>query len=414
MSWPDTYLDARFRGVVFDCLSMDEEVARATVAHSYPFRDGADIEDLGLQATRHHVRATLFGVDADHQLQLLKDALDLPGMGELVHPIYGLLQVVVEGYKPAFDADNTDSVALDITFIESAPRAAFFDLAIPEAQIAAMTLPMDSALATTASGFAQTLRGLLAKANNNRLTQFLAVISQTLTQAAQLGAAVQNTAQSYLDMPASLISELHGALSTLMPNRGAISMTANAPTATGTASAGQVSVFDFYAAQQRILLATPISPTAAASNTPEAVLLAVNVQTVRALVLAQSAQTVLVAELAAPVATAPQLEAMVNVVRHALQGQIDAVQAVYPLELARPIIESLKDTALAVQQAARRVIETRPPLLVRPSPVAGNLRLVAHALYHDHRRAPELLRLNPALRQPNFIQPGDAINAFSK
>jgi prophage DNA circulation protein len=407
MSWPDTYLEARFRGVVFDLISTGEEVARATVAHSYPFRDGAEIEDLGLQANRHSVRATVFGINADRQLQQLKDALDQPGVGELVHPVYGLLQVVVDGYHPAFDADNTDSVALDITFIESAPRTPFFDLAIPEAKIDALTAATNEVFTQASNAYAITLRDILAVANNNRLTQLAATISQTIAQVAQISSAVQNTAHSYLDMPASLMSDLNSMLGALVPHVGLSSST----------GMGQVSIQNFSAAQSQLAQATAVTPLASGTPTvtqQDTALLTVNAQLVAALALAQAAQAVLAAELAQPLATPPQIEAMANAVRASLQVQIDALASLYPLELSRPIIESLKNTALLIQQAAQLVIETRPPLLIRPSPVAGNLRLIAHALYGDHTRAPELARLNAAIRQPNFIQQGDALNAFAK
>ncbi|MEI7456553.1 MAG: DNA circularization N-terminal domain-containing protein [Nitrosomonadales bacterium] len=405
MSWPSSYIEASFRGIPFDLLSTGEEVARATVAHSYPFRDGAEIEDLGLQATHHQVRATLFGINADYDLQQLKAALDMPGMGELSHPVYGKFNAVVEGYHPAFDADNTDSVSLDITFVEDSPRAVkTFAKVIPEAKIDAITTATDKALTASSVSFAQTLRGILAAANNNRLTQLAATISQTMAQVAQISQAVQSTVQSYLDMPASLMSDLNTMMGALVPHVGAT-------------STGQVSVQNFSAAQSQFAVATAVTPLA--TGTPaviqqDAALITVNAQLVAALSLTQAAQAVLASELAQPQATSMQIEAMTAVVRGQLQTQIDALSALYPLELSRPIIESLKDTALLIQQAAQLVIETRPPLTMRPSPVTGNLRLIAHALYGDHTRAPELARLNTAIRQPNFIQQGDALNAFAQ
>jgi len=135
---------------------------------------------------------------------------------------------------------------------------------------------------------------------------------------------------------------------------------------------------------------------------------------VASVTLVDVAQAVLTAELATPTATPTQIEAMANDLRSNLQAQIEAATALYPLELSYPLVDSLKTVAYRLQQAAQQVIETRPPLLTRPSPVAGNLRLIAHALYGDHSRAPELSRLNPALRHPNFIQQGDKINAFAQ
>lgn len=399
MPWPDSYLDARFRGISFDCIAADEDVQRATVQHSYPYQDGAEVEDLGLQAARFSVRATLFGVDTDRLLQQLKEALDAPGAGELVHPVYGLLNVVVESYKPAFDANNTDSVALDIVFIETVKRAAFFDLAIPEAKIDAVAAASDTAFTAAANAYALGLREILAAANNSRLMQLSALVSQTADQLAQLGSAMKNTAQSYLDLPLLFMADMRSVMRMVIP------------------PAGLVSLQSFSAAQSR--LSAAIAPPAFASGTAattkqDAAFIQTSLNVLASTTLAETAQAVLAAELMQPTATPLQIETMGNTVREQLQAQIDVVAALYPPERARPLIEALKDIALQVQQAARLVIEARPPLLVKAASVSGNYRLIAHALYGDHARAPELARLNPALRSPNFIQQGDSLNVFAR
>ena len=39
---------ASYRGVRFDVVSVDDNLERATITHAYPFVNGGDIEDLGL------------------------------------------------------------------------------------------------------------------------------------------------------------------------------------------------------------------------------------------------------------------------------------------------------------------------------------------------------------------------------
>ena len=433
MPWPSNYLEASFRDIPFDCISTGEEVARATVAHSYPFQDGAEVEDLGLQATCHSVRAILFGLNAERRLQQLKDALDAAGAGDFVHPIYGLLHVMVESYKPAFDADNTDSVALDIRFIETAKPTAFFDLAIPEAKSDALSSAVEASFVAASMAVSFNLRELLAQANNSRVMQLATTLSTTMAQVAQLSAAVQNAAQSYLDMPTMLLSDMRRMMTTLVPHLSlsrspaslagfaAANAQLNLASASPILAAGTpASVLSDTAllsfnAQLNLASASPIL----AAGTPASVLsdtalLSFNAQLTATLVLAQAAQAVLLAELASPLSSPAAIEAMSNVVRTQLQTQLDAAQAIYPLELSRPLVESLKNTALALQQLATLIIVARPPLLLRAVPVAGNFRLLAHALYGDHARAAELARLNPLLRQPNFIAQGDLLYAFAK
>ncbi len=401
MPWPSNYLEASFRDIPFDCISTGEEVTRATVAHSYPFQDGAEVEDLGLQATRHSVRAISFGLNAERRLHQLKNALAAPGAGDFVHPIYGLLHVMVESYKPAFDADNTDSVALDISFIETAKPTAFFDLAIPEAKSDALSSAVEASFVAASTAVSFNLRELLAQANNSRLMQLAATLSSTMAQVAQLSAAVQNTAQSYLDMPATLLSDMRRMMTALVPHL----------------SRSPASLQGFAAAHTQLNLASAqpiLAAGAPASVLSDTALLSFNAQLTATLVLAQAAQAVLLAELASPLSSPAAIEAMSNVVRTQLQTQLAAAQAIYPLELSRPLVESLKNIALALQQLATLIIVARPPLLLRASPVAGNFRLLAHAWYGDHTRAAELARLNPLLRLPNFIAQGDLLYAFAK
>lgn len=405
--WPDSYLDASFRGVTFDCLSVQVEVQRATVAHSYPFLDGAEVEDLGLNAARYSLRAMLMGKDADARLSQLQAALDAPGPGELQHPVYGVLQVVVDSYRPAFEAESSDSVALDITFIEDAIRVHSFTDVIPEAQIEAVTQATDTASATGGDAYARQMRERLANANNSRLLQLADNLGRSMGQVAQFSRALQNTIQSYLDLPATLIGGFRAMLSALVP-------TISLP---GSSALFPPTVSGYAAASARIAQATAFAPLpagASAAVSGDAALMQSQAHLAAALTLAQAAQAVLAAELATPAATPPQIEAMTASVRAALQAQIDAQAALYPLETSRPVIEALKTTALQIQTAALRVIAARPPLAVKPAPVYGNYRLQAHALYGDHARAAELARLNPACRLPNFIAQGDALNAFDR
>lgn len=408
MSWPDSYLPASFRGVAFECLSTSPEVTRSTVAHSYPFRDGAEIEDLGLQATRHSLRAMLFGANAEAQYQQLLVALEAPGPGELSHPVHGQLQVVVESVRPSFDADNTDSVTLEITFVEDGTRVHVFGAVIPEATLDSVTLATDASWLSAADAFARSMRDLLAVANNNRVTQLVSTLGAVMNQVAALGAAAQNTVQSYLDMPAGMLSDLRQMTAGVLPTES--SGVSGSPLVPASAAGFE---------QARGRLSQVSSFTTLASGTPIATaqdtqLIRAQVQLCAALTLAESAQRVLTVELAAPTATPPMIEAITNTVRSSLQAQIDVLSALYPLETARPLVESLKTVAYRLQQAAQQVIEKRPPLVVKPAPVAGNFRLIAHALYGDHARAAELARLNPLIRRPNFIQQGDALNAFAR
>ena len=80
----------------------------------------------------------------------------------------------------------------------------------------------------------------------------------------------------------------------------------------------------------------------------------------------------------------------------------------------QPVVNGLKDIALAVQELGTTVITQRPPLTTRTVEADCNLHLLAHLWYADYSRASELLRLNPTLRNPNALKAGDVLNAYSR
>ncbi len=46
--WTMPIQQASFKGVRFDVLAVDDSFERAVVEHAYPFVNGADLEDMGL------------------------------------------------------------------------------------------------------------------------------------------------------------------------------------------------------------------------------------------------------------------------------------------------------------------------------------------------------------------------------
>ncbi|MEQ1967357.1 DNA circularization N-terminal domain-containing protein [Xenorhabdus nematophila] len=83
--------------------------------------------------------------------------------------------------------------------------------------------------------------------------------------------------------------------------------------------------------------------------------------------------------------------------------------------LWRGVVSQLKHIALELQTLAIIVMNRRPPLTRRTvTSSTTNLYLLAHEWYGDYRRAAELARLNPWLRDPNAIKTGDILNAYTR
>ncbi len=104
---------------------------------------------------------------------------------------------------------------------------------------------------------------------------------------------------------------------------------------------------------------------------------------------------------------------MVGATRERIQAAIDDATAVLPAYRAHPVAEALRDTALAVQELGRTVIHLHPPMVATTVTSPCNLHLLAHRLYGDYTRAEELARLNPGIRNPNFLARGQIVRRYA-
>lgn len=59
--WTAPLQRASYRGVRFEVMSVDDEITRATIEHAYPFVNGADVEDLGLNPLTVRLQAVFYG-----------------------------------------------------------------------------------------------------------------------------------------------------------------------------------------------------------------------------------------------------------------------------------------------------------------------------------------------------------------
>lgn len=96
MSWRDKLRPASFRGVAFDTLESSFQGGRRGQHHEYPARDRGYVEDLGLTDHRIRLEAILIGDDYMERRDELIAALEEPGAGELIHPFYDFIEVMVD------------------------------------------------------------------------------------------------------------------------------------------------------------------------------------------------------------------------------------------------------------------------------------------------------------------------------
>lgn len=407
MAWKDSLLEASFRGAVFDCILTDDSADRATAAHAYPYVDGADVEDLGRGARKVSVQAIFFGDDYEQQMRAFIRVLDEPGEGDLQHPVFGYMFVQLNGYRIHHEADNVDQASITLEFTESTPGQPFFDQSLASQKADAISQHGDIATAAAASASA----GLVDSLHTANPLASLDALRQAMTGpllAAQ--SKVRGVLTSGLDVlayPQAWGNDISALVNGILDLQD-FGSNLLADWATVKSNLTLFDVFSAPPASAPAQVAAGRVPTEQQAVAAAAVTVKINA----AAGLANAAGLVLASEAATPTLSPAEIEAIADSARSSVESAIVDARAIYPLEQSRALTEPLKDQALAIQDAARAIIEARPPLVVRTMTAPGNLRLIAHRLYGDHTRAPELFRLNN-LRDPNFIVAGDKLNAYA-
>jgi prophage DNA circulation protein len=153
----------------------------------------------------------------------------------------------------------------------------------------------------------------------------------------------------------------------------------------------------------------PTDPVEAAS-----LALVVLIVTETALANAQAVSVIIEDEAITQSLSPGNLESLVSLSRSLLESAILLHRRLYDVQNALPVIDAMRTMAGLIQARARAVILVSPPLVERTVESAASLRLLAHRWYGDHSRAIELARLNPGLRAPYNIQPGEVLRAYAE
>ena len=407
MSWQYTLQDASFNGVKFDCLHTQDSVQRDIASHEYPYLDGADVEDLGRKARQVSMTAVFFGYNYENRLQLFLTKLNQAGPGELIHPVFGSIKAAqLQDYRIAHDAESPDYCTVEMSFIEVGDTATFFDLKLPlqlaDILSALSGLGLDEAI----NSFAQAIGELRIGERLNKIQQFSTLLFGTIDAVRRQVGEIVGTTLNFIDNPRAFAGDMTSMVFRLVDDYQV---------------AQSQSRWQDLKGQFDQIITLPSSIAAEQAQNSASVLTSVDVKVVTGLLqamtasaMAEAASRVLSAEAETPTLSPPQIEQMTNDVRQMLQAAMDTQRELFDLETARPVTEALKDTALAVQQAAEAIINLRPPLESKRAELTGNLHLLAHQWYGDFSRAAELVRLNPQLRNPNQITVGDVLYAYAK
>lgn len=456
MSWEQNLQDASFRGVRFDVVRTRDGRQRAVSRHELPYVDGADLEDMGARERTFELTALFWGDDYDTRLQAFIAVLDQVGSGELIHPVYGSIpKAQLDRYSISHDAENVDHCVIELHFSEATPAAPFF-----AQQLASQKAASVSGLASTAqsggfaafaskiSSIASTVQGAAARLNALRnvmaytmstiqgqvqgvITSTLDVITYPLTFTSNITSFLSamgdvpsfsvgsimsdwSNFKGQLDNIASLPASINAGTATTNSATGVVSvgLTGSNGSAinTGSGSGGSGSAGSGSAGAAP-LATTAITP--AGATPADVAVVTAAVQLAVALQLASTASGILADEEGEPTLSLSDIEKIVDDTRTTITTAIDQQRALYHVVTFRPVTESLKDIAAAIESAAIQVMNRLPQLTTRTVDVPASLTLLAFKWYGDYTRAGELLRLNPSVRNPNFVMMGTVLNAYA-
>lgn len=447
MAWKETLLDASFRGARFDVLRTRDHGERAIVEHDYPYRPGAEVEDMGRKARRISITAVFYGPQYENALEQLIKALEEPGKGELVHPVFGAITVQVASWDIPHEAEQPDHAEVTLEFVEALPDNTFLGAtgqrgATQNAALAAQN-SAENVRQSAGKAFARWVETTARQFSLANKVEALNELHDAL-DAYDATRSAGRAAVNYLDFPSAYLADLEaaqgakaapfgsgstggfrnwqrisGVFTSRNPSGGSGRTYPTAPSAyAGTVTTGPASGLP--EPSPTVSLPTPTSArtsTTADLTTPQGATrahVAVLANVGQTATMSDHATDLLGAEVDTPTLTPQEVEAVVGNVRDRLQDCMDMARQVLPAQDAYPLVQALRDAALALQQLGEAIINARPPLVLHTVATPCNMHLLAHRLYGDYRRAGEIERLNPAIRNPNFLGAGQQVVVYAR
>ena len=112
-NWSTFIQNASYKGIVFDCVTTQDEYARVVDRQSIPYRDGVQLDDRAREGYVGDLLAIFVEDDYPDLMFKLVDAINAGGIQEFVHPIHGKMKALVTRAQLSHDAnDSNDSATM--------------------------------------------------------------------------------------------------------------------------------------------------------------------------------------------------------------------------------------------------------------------------------------------------------------
>lgn len=120
--WHENLRPGSFRNTPFVFQDGDAEFGRRNVVHEYPLRDKPWVEDLGRKVRKFSITAYVLGDGYMDARDALIAAIETPGVGELIHPRYGRLNVNVTSCRQRESTRDGGYAQFNLSFAESGEK----------------------------------------------------------------------------------------------------------------------------------------------------------------------------------------------------------------------------------------------------------------------------------------------------
>ncbi len=425
---------ASYKGVSFEVININDSADRAVVEHLYPYLNGGDLEDMGLNPKQVQLQAIFNGNGYYTEVTRFIKMMEQRGAGVLVHPIFGRMpNMLCTSYSIRHDAENINYCALDLTFKEATEAESIFVFESPiVGKIDGLFNQID-ALFAQGSEFWSAVMNVASIGFNwqarllgiwgGLYATFEAVRNLFGLDKKKYRVASSASSKNYAQQANVAIQQLKEMVDfgvESASNRNALTFSARLRNV--TEAVAKVKAIPKAVSEDETLNRSKTVKLKGSDVSELSMML--DLMTFAKLSeysvqLVESEQETLITYELEELNRTVRAEALalINKIRQAQQAERSAVEnaqttAIY--ERAEGVIEALRQTAHDFTALILSAINKKPPLVVRACPLNGTLHMVAHALYGDYTRADELLLLNPQIRLPNFMQEGELLNAYAK
>lgn len=119
MTAPEGYQKGSFRGLPFVTLDHEHAGGRRIAVHEFPQSEDPVLEDLGKKAGRFSLNCHIRGQGYIARAKAFGEALNAQGVGSLIHPWLGAMQVGVDAFTRNDSTSEGGQTVFSIDFLES-------------------------------------------------------------------------------------------------------------------------------------------------------------------------------------------------------------------------------------------------------------------------------------------------------